>query len=93
MLDEETFIENVQQVIDEVQSRYLLKVAAPYVREQFKLMNIKWKRVKHIAVQGNSERSLVLRQRWAVSFLEMSWKHKNVINIDETWLGMSDFRR
>jgi hypothetical protein len=28
-----------------------------------------------------------------MSFLGQDYKSKNVINIDETWLGMSDFRR
>ena len=26
-------------------------------------------------------------------FLELDFKAKNIINIDETWLNMSDFRR
>tara|TARA_B110000285_G_scaffold137622_1_gene154162 strand:+ start:1111 stop:1353 length:243 start_codon:yes stop_codon:yes gene_type:complete len=28
-----------------------------------------------------------------MSFLELDWRNKNVINIDETWLGMTDFRK
>ena len=44
-------------------------------------------------MQGNSDKCLVLRQRWAMSFLSLDWRNKNVINIDETWLGMTDFRK
>ena len=28
-----------------------------------------------------------------MAFLAQDLKHKNVINLDETWLGMADFRR
>ena len=58
-----------------------------------KKLRIVYRKVKQIAVQANSERCLVLRQRWAISFLELDHKNKNIINIDETWLGMSDFRK
>ena len=93
MLEEETFIDNVQQVRNEVQRRHQLEVSVEYVRQQFKAMNIKYMKVKQVAPQANSDRSLVLRQRWAMNFLEQDWRHKNVVNIDETWLGMCDFRR
>ena len=56
-------------------------------------MKLSYKKVKNISMQTNSERSLVLRQQWAVSFLNLPLKHKNVWNIDETWIGLSDFRR
>ena len=56
-------------------------------------MRISYKKVRHISMKGNSDKCLVLRQRWAMSFLSLDWKNKNVINIDETWLGMSDFRK
>ena len=36
---------------------------------------------------------MVLRQRWALKFLEIDYRAFNVINVDETWLGMMDFRR
>jgi hypothetical protein len=52
-----------------------------------------YRKVKHISVQSNSERCLVLRQRWAMSFLELDHRHKNVINVDETWLGTADMRK
>ena len=50
-------------------------------------LRIGYRRVCHISMQGNSARSLVLRQRWAISFLGLDWRHKNCINCDETWLG------
>ena len=56
-------------------------------------MGLKYQKVNAIPWQGNSEKSLVLRQKWAEAFLNIDLKNINVINIDETWLGMADFRR
>ena len=44
-------------------------------------------------MSGNTDKSLILRQRFAIAFLDLDHKAKNVINIDETWLNMCDFRR
>ena len=93
LLDEMTFIQNIQQVRDEVQRRHNMDVSVPVVREQFKEMRISYKKVKQVSMQTNSDKSLVLRQRWAMSILELPWRHTNLIGIDETWLGMSEFRR
>jgi hypothetical protein len=35
----------------------------------------------------------VLRQQFALRFIDLIAQNKVVLNIDETWLGMSDFRR
>ena len=35
----------------------------------------------------------MLRQRWALNFLRSDFIKKNYLSVDETWLGMSDFRR
>jgi hypothetical protein len=93
LLDEDTFIRNIQQVIEELQQRHQLDVKPEFVRKQMAQMRISYKKVKQINVTANSERSMVLRQRWALQFLSMDWRNKNCINIDETWLGMTDFRR
>lgn len=54
---------------------------------------MKYRRVQHIALSANSQRSLVLRQQWAVKLLEQDLDNICICNLDETWLGMSDFRR
>ena len=36
---------------------------------------------------------MVLQQRWALAFLGLAKSNKVILNVDETWLGMSDFRR
>ena len=56
-------------------------------------LRMRYKLVKPIAWQSNSVKSLLVRQKFALAFLEIDLDKKIVINIDETWLGMSDFRR
>ena len=52
-----------------------------------------YRKIKDTTIQSNSEKNLVLRQRWALEYLSLLKNKKNFLNIDETWLGMSDFRR
>lgn len=56
-------------------------------------MGMKFRKIKDVAVFSNSPKNLILRQRWALKFLGLFWRKKVFLNIDETWLGMSDFRR
>ena len=92
-MTEEVFISSVKLVIEEVKTRLNITVTTSYVLDQMHNLGLKYSKVKHISMQGNSAKSLVLRQQWALAFLEMDFRAKNVINIDETWLGMCDFRR
>ncbi len=93
LLEEEVFISSAKLVVEEVRSRLSIDVTTSYVLEQMHDLELKYSKVKHISMQGNSAISLVLRQQWAMAFLEQDFRAKNVINIDETWLGMCDFRR
>jgi len=54
---------------------------------------MRYRDIKDTAIHSNSEKNLVLRQRWALEYLSLLKNKKNFLNIDETWLGMSDFRR
>jgi hypothetical protein len=56
-------------------------------------LGAKYKRIKGISWQGNSIKNKLLRQHFASAFLKIELKHKNVINLDETWLGMTNFLR
>ena len=61
--------------------------------KQLHLLGLKYKKVKHISMNGNSDKSLILRQQFALKFLDIDHKAKNILNLDETWLNISDFRR
>ena len=56
-------------------------------------LGMRYKKVKAISVHTNSPKNLVCRQQFALKFLELLMGNKVIINVDETWLGMSDFRR
>ena len=46
-------------------------------------LGMRYRRIVHIASQANSERNLVLRQRFALEFLRLAGEGKEFINIDE----------
>ena len=54
---------------------------------------MRFKKIKKIANSANTPRNLLLRQRWAMAFFGVSKSKKVIIQADETWLGMMDFRR
>ena len=54
--------------------------------------NMRYRVLKKVSFQGNSERCLVMRMRYAKKMLELLKQGVRVINIDETWLPHLDFR-
>ena len=56
-------------------------------------LGMKYCKVLQGAVHTNSVRNLILRQQCALVMIGMLHNKKNLLNVDETWLGMSDFRR
>ena len=56
-------------------------------------MGMRYKRVASISIHGNSQKNLVLRQQFAVNLIQVLNSGKRVLNVDQTWLGMSDFRK
>ena len=49
--------------------------------------------IRGSAINVNSPINRALRQAWAVRFLKPDVAKKVVINVDETWLDHTDFRR
>ena len=49
--------------------------------------------MKPISIHQNSIQNLVIRQQAALVYLRQYQKCRRIINIDETWLGMEDFRK
>ena len=56
-------------------------------------MGMRYKKVKAVSWTANDPKNLILRQQFAKRFLDLDLNKKRIINVDETWLGMSDFRR
>ena len=66
--DETAFVDSAAQVVKAVAEEAAVQVTAPVARAMIKGMGMRFKKVRHIPMAGNSERSLVLRQQWALAF-------------------------
>lgn len=49
-------------------------------------------RIKRVSPYGNTERNRVLRCLYAQKMLELFTEGKHIVNIDESWLSVSDFK-
>ena len=56
-------------------------------------MGMRYRKVLPLSVHANTAKNLVCRQQFALKFIELLQRGKTILNVDETWLGMSDFRR
>ena len=56
-------------------------------------LGMRYRKIIPISVHGNSDKNLVLRQQFALNLIQLLEAGKTLLNIDESWLGMSDFRR
>ena len=58
-----------------------------------KQFGLGYRKVKRVSLVGNSERNRVLRCLYAQKMLSIYSQGQLVVNIDETWLPQTDFRR
>ena len=72
---------NHDTIVSHKMTRFVLK-------EQ---LNMSYRKIKKISLHSNSETNLILRQRFAIKFLALTQKKTVFLNIDETWLDMSDY--
>ena len=56
-------------------------------------LNMKYKKVHEVSWQANSDKNRILRQQFGLAFLRLDLAKKIIINVDESWLNMTDFRR
>ena len=56
-------------------------------------LGLRYQRVKQISANANSERSLVLRQQFALQMLDLLDAGKRIVSIDESWLSDGMFIR
>ncbi len=81
-------------VQDAVLRDHGLRVRRPYVAHVLRhALKMRYRRVKPIPFDGNSDRCLILRMKCAQAVLAQLSAGKRLLNIDETWLSRTDFRR
>ena len=56
-------------------------------------LGLSYRKIRSEAIHTNSTKSILLRQAWALRFLKPDISNKVLLNIDETWLADTDFRR
>ena len=57
-----------------------------------KKFHFSFRRIKRVAHVGNSEKNRVLRHLYARKMLKIYSDGAHVINIDESWVSITDFR-
>ena len=88
------FIDSADHVLKNLSKELSLKTNNQEIREVMKKdLVMSFKKVKPVALHTNSVNNLVCRQRYAIEMLRMYREKKRIINIDESWVGMVDFRR
>ena len=58
-----------------------------------KEMDLKYGKIKKLAKQANSTRNLYMRQQFGIKMLDLLAEGKRILNIDETWLGQTNYQR
>ena len=56
-------------------------------------LDMTYRKVLPIPIHGNSGKNLVLRQQFARRMIQLLLEGKTIINFDESWINMTDFRR
>ena len=58
-----------------------------------KNLNLTYRKILQLALQQNSDKNLILRQRWAIAYLGFVKSKKRIINFDESAFKIMDYRR
>ena len=94
MNKDDVFIDSVASLKDKLKQEHSIDVKPALVKDVLKRdLRMRYKLVKPISWFENSIKSKILRQQFALAFLEIDLEKKVILNIDETALGHSDFRR
>ena len=56
-------------------------------------MGMRYRRIQVVSLHTNSEKNRILRQRFAIELVNLLNQGKRIINVDESWFNMSDYRR
>ena len=87
-------IKKASMVQSECQQLHGLEVPIEKVRRHLKEeLGLGYRMARKVPLQANSERCLVLRQRFALVMLDLLLEGKRVMNVDESWLNETTFTR
>jgi hypothetical protein len=93
-LEKHEVIDSVKSITAEINASSNTRFTETAVKHVMKRqLGMTFKKIKDISTNENSVRSLILRQQFAIKFIELAMRKKRIINIDQTWLGMEDFRK
>jgi hypothetical protein len=93
-LEELAFIDSAHFVTKRLGGSGLEKVRDAEVASVMKHdVGLRFRKVVATNPRCNSERSLVLRQQFALRLIRLFQDRPRIIDVDESWLGMADFRR
>ena len=56
-------------------------------------LSLRYLPLKRIAYQANSAYALILRKQFAETMIGLLKKGKHIINVDETWINLKNYRR
>ena len=84
--DADHFVDSAHSVASGLQAELGLEVKEAEVRRVMKGMGMRYRKVVHVPLHANSEMNLVLRQQWALKYLEIMQHQKVVLSIDESWV-------
>ena len=94
MNQEDAFIDSAEDLKKTLKDNMGIEASEYEIRQVMRhQLNMKFKKVVPISIHGNSEKNLVLRQQFAKNLIQLLMSGKTLLNVDESWIGMSDFRR
>ena len=89
-----TFIDSAASVVKHLKDENNMESKPREVRKVMRdELGMRYRKVKAVLLHSNSEKNLILRQQFATEMIAIFQEKKIILNLDETWLGMSDFRR
>ena len=91
---DDTFIDSVGTIQKAIKETKGEEIKQHVIRDVMKKdMAMSYKKVVPVSLQANSQRNLILRQQFGLTLISLLNRGKKILNVDETWLGMTDFRR
>ena len=84
-------MDSAKSVVRGMLEQQMIEVKETEVREVMRKMGMSYRKVVHIPLTANSDTNLVLRQQWALRYLELLQNDKVILSIDETWVRGSLF--